>query len=165
MNKQELISEIENLYNNAVDRSWFKTQLSAYLDHYSPEYATQKSGAWKPEIGEKVYIPIFYEYTDDFYSEENWRGNEGSSQISSFNRGLICKTPEEATQLAYRMLTIARKWRPIIDNIYYSWSFEKNKPECFVTCGNYINNNVQMGNCFPTQEECEEWATKCGWKK
>lgn len=60
---------------------------------------------WKPSYSDAYYMPTTISI--DKYIKLFWTGSE--SDKSSYQRGLICRTKEEAIKLAEEMLDIARK--------------------------------------------------------
>lgn len=135
-------------------------ELRILLDQYTSNSCTIDGiKEWKPRPGLTYYLPYVYDPVHPLthvYAEQ---------PTNDFINLLLCKTPEEATQLASRMLTIARKWKPIEDHMFYYWDFEQDSvcnADALSSIGELV---IPLGNCFPTQQECEEWSEKCGWSK
>lgn len=63
---------------------------------------------WKPKIGETYYIPKLADYEADYidiiWSDFPW-------DDVRYSAGFVCRTKEEALELAERMLAVAKKER------------------------------------------------------
>lgn len=158
MNKQKMIREIKKVFGS-TSSLWDK-ELKTLLDQYVQE--EEKEVGWKPKRGEIYYVPNFSLNTSKIVKCLN------DVEDKDYERGgLICKTPEEATQLSWRMLTVARNWKPEPGETYWFWDFFNSAPECtkYYDRNSLISSDVELGNCFPSITECQEWAEKCGWSK
>lgn len=62
---------------------------------------------WKPQIGEKYYIPRIAIRPEDRHYYYYW-GNY-ASDIKRYDMGIVCKTPEEAIALTKKMLAVAKE--------------------------------------------------------
>lgn len=62
---------------------------------------------WKPQIGEKYYIPRIAIRPEDRHYYYYW-GNYGSD-IKRYDMGIVCKTLEEAIALTKKMLAVAKE--------------------------------------------------------
>ena len=57
---------------------------------------------WKPQKGDKYYIPCIVAQPEYMYSRLYW--NNDHIDIEHYRMGLVCKTPEEAIALTEKML-------------------------------------------------------------
>ena len=64
---------------------------------------------WKPQEGEKYYVPRISVQLKDRYYCYYW--DNSSVGIKRYDMGIVCKTPEEAITMAKEMLTVAKKIR------------------------------------------------------
>ena len=58
---------------------------------------------WKPQQGEKYYVPKISVHPENMYYEYIWEHN--SIDMRRYNMWLVCETKEEATVKAKKMLT------------------------------------------------------------
>lgn len=65
-----------------------------------PEPEKKQEEKWKPTYGGAYFIPSFI--TEDMYACFYWSSD--IDDLRYYALGLVCKTPEEATALAERML-------------------------------------------------------------
>lgn len=72
--------------------------LAGYIEIVEP--------AWEPEIGELYYIPVIPCFRP-VCEENRWENTEEERKY--YEMGFICKTGEEAVELARRMLAVARE--------------------------------------------------------
>ena len=61
---------------------------------------------WKPKVGETYYVPKLDDYEADYidiiWSDFPW-------DEVRYNAGFVCRTKEEALELAEKMLTVAKE--------------------------------------------------------
>ena len=62
---------------------------------------------WKPQIGEKYYIPCIDTELEYMYSVYYWSNDEYDNKY--YHIGLVCKTKEEAVALTKKMLAVAKE--------------------------------------------------------
>lgn len=62
---------------------------------------------WKPQIGEKYYIPCIDTELEYMYSVYYWSNDEYDNKY--YHMGLVCKTKEEAVALTKKMLAVAKE--------------------------------------------------------
>lgn len=62
---------------------------------------------YHPSEGETYYLPSFDSYYKNY--SDTWEGVE--LEVWAFNHGLVCKTREEAQELAYKLADYAKKIR------------------------------------------------------
>lgn len=72
--------------------------LAGYIEIVEP--------AWEPEIDESYYIPVI-PCVRPVCEEERWKNTEEERKY--YEMGFICKTGEEAIELARRMLAVAKE--------------------------------------------------------
>lgn len=61
---------------------------------------------WKPNIGETYYVPWLVDYDVDCI-DIIW--NDFPWDKKNFNAGVVCRTEEEALELARKMLLVAKE--------------------------------------------------------
>lgn len=65
---------------------------------------------WKPKYSEHYYIPVIFDgNNENNYAEKVWYDTDKSKQ--QYIKRLVCKTKEEAIELARRMLAVAKEER------------------------------------------------------
>ncbi len=62
---------------------------------------------WKPRINETYYIPCIVADPEYMFSVRSWNDKDYDNEY--YRMGLVCKTKEEAVELARRMLTVAKE--------------------------------------------------------
>ena len=62
---------------------------------------------WKPREGEKYYVPRIAIRPEDRHYYYYW--DNSGVDIKSYDMGIVCKTKEEATKLANKMLAVAKE--------------------------------------------------------
>ena len=62
---------------------------------------------WKPQEGEKYYVPRIAIRPEDRYYWYHWQNSD--ADIKRYDMGLVCKTPEEAVALTKKMLAVAKE--------------------------------------------------------
>ena len=62
---------------------------------------------WKPQKGEKFYIPCIHTEPEYMYNVYYWNNDDYDKEY--YRMGLICKTSEEAVALTKKMLTVAKE--------------------------------------------------------
>ena len=70
------------------------------------EWKADKMTKWKPKVGEAYYVPKLDDYKADYidivWSDFPW-------DDVRYNAGFVCRTKEEALELAEKMLDVAKK--------------------------------------------------------
>ena len=61
---------------------------------------------WKPKVGETYYVPWLIDYKVDCI-DIVW--NDFPWDEISYNAGVVCRTEEEALELARKMLAVAKE--------------------------------------------------------
>lgn len=64
---------------------------------------------WKPQEGEKYYVPRIAIRPYDRHYYYYW--DNSGVDIKRYDMGIVCKTPEEAIKLANKMLAVAKESR------------------------------------------------------
>lgn len=64
---------------------------------------------WRPQIGEKYYIPRIAIRPEDRHYYYYW-DNDGTD-IKRYDMGIVCKTSEEAVALTKKMLAVVKEAR------------------------------------------------------
>lgn len=59
---------------------------------------------WKPQVGEKYYIPRIAIRLEDMYYWYHWQNSD--ADIKRYDMGIVCKTREEAVALTKKMLMV-----------------------------------------------------------
>ncbi len=62
---------------------------------------------WKPQIGEKYYIPYISTQPKYMYDTYDW--NNDGTDIEYYRIGIVCKTKEEAVALTKKMLAVVKE--------------------------------------------------------
>ena len=62
---------------------------------------------WKPQEGEKYYVPRIAIRPEDRYYWYHWQNSD--ADIKRYDMGLVCKTPEEAVALTKKMLAVTKE--------------------------------------------------------
>ena len=64
---------------------------------------------WKPQEGEKYYIPRIAIRLEDRYYWYHWQNSD--ADIKRYTMGLVCKTREEAIEMTKKMLAVVENER------------------------------------------------------
>lgn len=64
---------------------------------------------WKPQKGEKYYIPRISIRLEDRYYWYHWQNSD--ADIKRYTMGLVCKTREEAIEMTKKMLAVVENER------------------------------------------------------
>lgn len=64
---------------------------------------------WKPQDGKQYYVPRITAYSENMYAIYCWDGDDYDKE--HYRMGLVCKTSAEATELAKKMLAVAKESR------------------------------------------------------
>lgn len=64
---------------------------------------------WKPQDGKQYYTPHITVYSENMYDIYCWDGNDYDKE--RYRMGIVCKTANEAIELAKKMLAVAKESR------------------------------------------------------
>lgn len=62
---------------------------------------------WRPQKGDKYYIPYIATLPQNMYNEDCWGNHD--IDMKRYRMGLVCKTKEEAVALTKKMLAVAKE--------------------------------------------------------
>lgn len=90
------------------NRNWFVAPINALNGLLLGENEIIKIKLpWKPQIGEKYYIPYISTQPKYMYDTYDW--NNDGTDIEYYRMGIVCKTKEEAVTLTKKMLAVAKE--------------------------------------------------------
>lgn len=95
--------------DNGEDGSWCIANDSILI-RLLYGYLSIRKPLWKPTLGEEYYTPTIdcknlpFLYTDGFWADDR-------IDKEFYERGLVCKTKEEATAMAEKLLAVVREER------------------------------------------------------
>ena len=99
-----------NCFETSYDGVEWKTTIAAVLlKHILIGDTRIVKLPWKPREGEKYYVPRIAFQPENRHSYYYW-GNSGFD-IERYKMGIVCKTKEEATKLANKMLAVLKEDR------------------------------------------------------
>lgn len=64
---------------------------------------------WKPQDGKQYYTPRITVYSENMYDIYCWDGDDYDKE--RYRMGIVCKSAAEATELAKKMLALAKESR------------------------------------------------------
>ena len=100
--------------NNCLEISddgveWKMTTAAALLKHILMGDIRIVKLPWKPQEGEKYYVPRIAILPYDRHYCYYW--DNSGVDIKRYDMGIVCKTPEEAIKLANKMLAVLKEDR------------------------------------------------------
>jgi len=101
----------ENNFEFKSPTTWWGTASSPIFFNLLKGFYTIKKKPWMPHDGEMYYIPN--ESNDSRVEDYNWEADELDYRF--FESGLVCRTKEEAIELADEFVKMARKMRGMDD--------------------------------------------------
>ena len=98
--------------NNCLEMSddgveWKMTTAAALLKHILMGDIRIVKLPWKPQEGEKYYVPRIAIRPYDRHYCYYW--DNSGVDIKRYDMGIVCKTPEEAIALTEKMLAVAKQ--------------------------------------------------------
>lgn len=99
-----------NCFETSYDGVEWKTTIAAVLlKHILMGDIRIVKLPWRPRKGEKYYVPRIAIQPEDRHYYYYW--DNSGVDIKSYDMGIVCKTKEEATKLANKMLAVLKEDR------------------------------------------------------
>lgn len=90
------------------NRNWFAAPINALNGLLLGENEIIKIKLpWRPQEDEKYYVPFIATKPINMYDEHYWLNQD--IDMKRYRMGMVCKTKEEAVELAQRMLAVAKE--------------------------------------------------------